>query len=140
MRERKLELSEPLPPDKVPHPLIVFADDDPTARAIMRRVVAGLHLHLLVLPNGSQLVEVALRYRPELVITDALMPGMDGREASKQIKQHLPGTKVIVITSVYKGLRYKNEAMREFGADAYIEKPVTPDDLREAIVKMMMTA
>jgi CheY-like chemotaxis protein len=133
MRNRKTELSEPLPPEKVNHPLVLFADDDPTSRAIMRRVGAALKINLMVLANGAHLVEVARRYRPELVITDALMPGMDGREASKVIKSEVPQTRIVVITSVYKGLRYKNEAMREFGADEYLEKPVTPEALRDAI-------
>ena len=136
MRERKAELSEPIPPETVRHPLLIFADDDPTSRAIMRRVAATLDVDLMMVANGAHLVEVVRRYRPEVVVTDALMPGMDGREASKIIKGEFPQTKVVVITSVYKGLRYKQEAMTEFGADDYLHKPISPEELGEAIRKM----
>ncbi len=137
MRARKAELSEYLPPEKIKHPLIIFADDDPTARSIMRRVVQGLGHNLMVLRNGADLIDVARLYKPELVITDALMPKMDGREAARIIKSELPDTKIIVITSVYKGLRYKNEAMRTFGADDYLTKPASPQDLRAAIARQL---
>lgn len=140
MRARRDELSAPLDPSKVSHPLIVFADDDPTARAIIRRVVQGLGYSLMVLGNGSDLVETARRYKPEVVITDALMPKLDGREAARIIKSERPSTKVVVITSVYKGERYKHEAITQFGADDYLTKPATPIQLREVIVKQLARA
>ena len=137
MRERREELSADLPPEKVAHPLILFADDDPTSRSIMRRVVQSLGYGLMVLKDASHLVELARRYRPELVITDALMPKLDGREAARVIKSELPDTRVIVITSVYKGARYKSEALGHFGVDEYLTKPVSPPELRAAIQKQL---
>lgn len=137
MHSRRAQLSQPIAPEKVRHPLVIFADDDPTARAIMRRVVSALGHSLMMVRNGSDLVELARQYHPELVITDALMPGMDGREAARVIKDELPSTRIIVITSVYKGTRYKLEALGHFGVDDYLTKPATPQDLRAAIVKQL---
>jgi CheY-like chemotaxis protein len=104
---------------------VLFADDDdPIARAIAAQVIHTAGYGVVVAENGSQALEMARRYRPELVITDAMMPGLDGREVARTIKAEMATTKLVIITSVYKDARYKHEALRDFGADEYVKKPV----------------
>ena len=122
-------------PANVRRPLVLFADDDPTSRVIAQRTVQALGIGILVARNGADLIELARRYQPELIVTDALMPQVDGREAARQIKSELPNTRVILITSVYKGTRYKNEAIGHYGVDEYLTKPISPANLKSAIEK-----
>lgn len=82
---------------------------------------------------GYQLIE---EEKPDLVITDMLMPGIPGLELCKKIKanpkyKHIP---VILMTEVYKRLTYKLEA-RRFGADDFIEKPFEYPELLTRIQK-----
>jgi len=122
------------PPD-VKRPLIIIADDDPTSRAVTEKIASGLDFGVLIANDGRELLDLVRRYKPELVITDALMPYVDGREAARIIKEELPGTRVVLMTSVYKDNRYKNEAKYAYKADGYLIKPVSPRDLRAAIVQ-----
>ena len=78
---------------------------------------------------------MAKEYRPDVVLTDALMPRMDGREMCRRLKDD-PRTghaKIIVMTSLYKGQRYKSEALTEFGADAYLQKPLEAETLAKTL-------
>lgn len=125
---------------KVPRPTtdevaVLFADDDPIARAIAAQVIHTEGYGVVVAENGSQALEIARRCRPKLVITDAMMPGLDGRDLAKTIKAEMAATKLVIITSVYKDSRYKQEALRDFGADDYLRKPVSPVQLRELLRK-----
>lgn len=123
------------PSDAPPRPLVLFADDDPIGRAIATRVIQSLGFGVIAAVNGEEALLKAREHHPELIITDALMPRLDGREMSRIIKSELPGTKVVVITSVYKDPRYKYEAMRDFGVDDYMKKPVNAAELREVILR-----
>lgn len=122
-------------PDTVKRPLVLFADDDPTGRAIATRVIQSLGYGCVVAVNGEEALAMAREYTPELIITDALMPRLDGREMGRIIKAERPATKVVVITSVYKDPRYKYEAMKDFAVDDYLPKPVKPAELRQVVTK-----
>jgi CheY-like chemotaxis protein len=117
--------------------LVLFADDDPLGRAIARQVVTSLGLGIVLAGDGLAALELARTYRPELIITDALMPKLDGREMAKTVKQEMPGIKVVVITSVYKDPRYKYEAYRDFGVDEYLAKPIKPEALQAVVTRYL---
>jgi CheY-like chemotaxis protein len=124
-------------PAAVMRPLVLFADDDPVGRAIARRVIGALEVGVIVASDGDEALWMAREYQPEIVITDAFMPKLDGREVARIIKDELPKTKVVVISGLYKDPRYKHEAMRDFKVDDYLTKPVSPAALREAVVKQL---
>ena len=122
-------------PEEIARPMVLFADDDPTSRAIVTRVVQSLGFGVAVATNGDEALAMARDYKPELIITDALMPRLDGREMGRIIKAEMPDTRVVVITSVYKDPRYKYEAMRDFRVDEYLAKPINPGALRDLVQK-----
>ena len=65
------------------------------------------------------------------------MPKMDGRELCKMIKgdPEIKGTKVVVMTSLYTGVKYQNEGFKNFHVDDYIAKPLEFDKLKELLQK-----
>lgn len=130
-RQHSEEIPEPQPHQDI----VLFADDDPIARAIAAQVIRSAGHGVVVAANGTEALELARRYRPRLIITDALMPGLDGREVAKTIRSEMPGIRLVIITSVYKDPRYKHEALRDFAADEYLNKPVSPDRLRQILDK-----
>jgi DNA-binding response OmpR family regulator len=102
-------------------------------------VLAGFSGTLLHAYDGDAGLRMALQVRPELVITDALLPKIDGREIARSLKSD-PATssmKVVVITAVYKGPRYRAEAFRDYLVDDFIEKPVSAGKLRTVINAML---
>ncbi|HEX2059929.1 MAG TPA: response regulator [Thermoanaerobaculia bacterium] len=120
---------------EIRRPLVLFADDDPTGRAIATRVIQNLGYGIITAANGEEALALAREHRPELIITDALMPRLDGRDMGKLVKSELPRTKLVVITSVYKDPRYKHEALKTFGVDEYLPKPISPAALRDVVTK-----
>jgi len=74
------------PPDEVGRPLVLLVDDKPEIREVAIRVIEILGYGLVVAKNGEEGLELAARYQPELVLTDAMMPQLDGWEMGLRIK------------------------------------------------------
>ena len=83
--------------------------------------------------DGAEAVEAVLRYRPDLVLMDLRMPGVDGLTAIEQIGQLNPRTIVVALTT-FDLDGYVLRAMRA-GAAGYLLKDTAPDDLVEARVR-----
>jgi CheY-like chemotaxis protein len=134
---RGFEKPPPENPDDLKRPLVLIVDDERDIRRIATRGVEGLGYGVLLGENGEEALELARRYRPDLVLTDALMPKMDGRELCKMIKgdPEIKGTKVVVMTSLYTGVKYQNEGFKNFHVDDYIAKPLEFDKLKELLQK-----
>jgi PAS domain S-box-containing protein len=81
--------------------------------------------------DGCQAVEQALQTQPDVVIMDVNMPGMDGKEATRQILARLPNVKVIGLSMFAES--DVAEAMKTAGAVAYLAKTSGPDALIAAI-------
>ncbi len=81
--------------------------------------------------NGRDAVNMAGRLMPHLVVMDLNMPGMNGIEATRNIKQRSPETRVLVLT-IHKTDEYIHESLRA-GADGYILKDSTHHELSAAI-------
>lgn len=112
---------------------IVIADDHKVVRQ-------GLHLFLHVDPelvivgeatNGSEALALARELRPDVVLMDVLMPGMDGIAATRAIRHELPETEVLALTSVVEDASVI-EIMRA-GAIGYLLKNVDSEELCKAI-------
>ncbi|HEX8618925.1 MAG TPA: response regulator [Thermoanaerobaculia bacterium] len=141
LRQRRRSAPEPAAQQsELKRPLVLFADDDATGRAIATRVIQAIGFGVIVAADGEEGLALAREHRPELIITDALMPRRDGRDMARIIKAERPATKIIVITSVYKDPRYKHEAFRDFAVDAYLAKPINPAQLRELVMRYLSSA
>ena len=81
--------------------------------------------------NGRDALHLVGQLKPNVILTDISMPGMNGIEALSDIKRRFPEIKVLVIT-IHKTEEYIHEALRA-GADGYILKDATHDELRVAI-------
>jgi CheY-like chemotaxis protein len=116
-------------------PFILVVDDDSVVHSIFSRALASFPGTVLHARDGHQALAIARKARPDLLLTDALLPGMDGRLVAKTLKME-PATSsmgVAVMTGLYKGTRYRNEALQHFSADVYLEKPVTTAKLWDVI-------
>lgn len=112
---------------------IVIADDHKVVRQ-------GLRLFLRIDPelaivgeaaNGSEALALARELRPDVVLMDVLMPGMNGIAATEAIRRELPDTEVLALTSVLQDASFM-EIMRA-GAIGYLLKDVDAEELCKAI-------
>jgi NarL family two-component system response regulator LiaR len=77
----------------------VIADDDPFARMVIKDVLQGAGVRVIAeASNGRQAVEYVLYHRPDVVVMDVVMPGLDGIMATRQILKEIPDQLIIMLT------------------------------------------
>ena len=79
-------------------PTIVLAEDHPSVAAQLRRLLADAFDVVAVVGHGEALVKTALRMKPDVIVTDIGMPGMDGIKAAQEILLHQPSLAVVFVT------------------------------------------
>ena len=114
---------------------VVVADDQPVVRAGFRALL-DLADDIDVVgeaPDGEDAVAVTRATRPDVVLMDVRMPGVDGLEATRRIvaDPHLDRVRVLVLTT-FDLDEYVFEALRA-GASGFLLKDVEPDELRAAV-------
>ena len=112
---------------------LLIADDHRVVREGLRLLLA-LDPELEVAgeaATGAEAVRLARELRPDLVLMDLQMPGMDGIAATAAIKAELPDTEVLVLTSILQDVAVVG-AVRA-GAIGYLHKDAEGDELRRAI-------
>lgn len=120
-------------------PAVLVVDDDKEVQRVAIRVIEELGYGILVATNGEEGLRIARDYLPNLVLTDALVPKLDGREMCLRLKED-PKTskmKVIVTTGLYTQSKYKAQAFRQFRVDGYLNKPITFNELRILLQKFL---
>lgn len=125
------------PPSEVTRPLVLVVDDEKEIQEVVARVIGALGYGLVTAWNGQEGLELARLYKPDLVLSDVLMPKLDGRELCRQIKDdpEISATKVVVMTSLYTSSKNRHEALSQFKADDYVSKPLEFKDLQAILAK-----
>ena len=112
---------------------IAIVNDMPLAVAAMQRTIATAPHHSVAWTacDGAEAVAACLRDRPDLVLMDLIMPGMDGVETTRRIKQISPRTQVVVLTSYHEDVHIF-PALKA-GAISYILKDMKMEKLVDAL-------
>jgi CheY-like chemotaxis protein len=127
------------PPADIVRPMVLVVDDSRIVRLTTMRIVHGLGYGAIEAADADQAEALTLLYQPEVVLTDALMPKIDGRELCRMIKSSpfTRNTKVILMTGLYKAPHYKYEAFHSFGVDEYLLKPIEAEELRKLLERLV---
>jgi CheY-like chemotaxis protein len=124
-------------PMEVKRPLILLVEDDENIQLIVKTVVTTMSYGFIVAADGQEGLAMAREYNPDLILSDAFMPKLDGREMCRLLKED-PSTaraKSIIMTGLYTDRKYRNEALSYFKVDDYVAKPVAVDDLIKLMKK-----
>ncbi|WP_134698816.1 response regulator transcription factor [Ammoniphilus sp. YIM 78166] len=107
---------------------VLIVDDHPLARKAVKSLLASDPSFVLVgeATSGEEALSVCEELQPDLVLMDIHMPGMNGLEATREIKQRHPQTKVVIL-SVSDDIADLFTAI-QFGAQGYLLKNMDPDD------------
>lgn len=120
-------------------PVVLIVDDDEAMRAFAACVIESLGYRVILCDDPHKGLDMAGADYVDVILTDALMPKMDGREMCRLIKQWHPQKKVIVMTSLYRGRIYRAEALARFGADEYLTKPLDLEKLAKVLAALTET-
>lgn len=117
------------------HGRILVVDDQEMVRGLLRRAMEQEGYTVLEAEDGEQALEILGRSAVDLVVSDALMPRMDGLELLKRVKRDHPGTRVIILTG-HTGEHDVTQFLIA-GADEYIAKPFVPRNLLDVIQRLL---
>lgn len=112
---------------------VFLADDHVAIRRALRDLLEA-QVNLTVVgeaANGLDVVDQTTQVRPDVVVLDASMPGINGFEAAQRIRRASPSTKVIMV-SMHLSRQHVSQAMRA-GADGYVLKESAGAELVNAI-------
>ncbi|GAB1820450.1 SpoIIE family protein phosphatase [Herbidospora sp. RD11066] len=129
-----------VPPDDSADPIeVLVVDDNADMRALLVRALSP-HWRVRAVGDGQAALETALRRPPELILTDVMMPRLDGFGLLKALRQHPATSDVpVVMVSARAGTEAIIEGLDE-GADDYLVKPFTTAELLARVRTQLTTA
>jgi two-component system, OmpR family, response regulator ResD len=106
---------------------VLVVDDEPTIGEVVCRYLQRAGYETRVALDGFEAVEIAEEQRPDLVVLDLMLPGIDGLEAMRRIRANGARTPIILLTA--RGEESDRVIGLRLGADDYIVKPFSPAEL-----------
>jgi CheY-like chemotaxis protein len=110
---------------------ILLIDYDPESIERARRPLTDAGYRVEVAKDGPSGLAAFEKLQPGLVLVEAMLPKKHGFEVCQEIKQSESGkeTPVVIATAAFRGRRYRTDALRIYGCDEYLEKPLGADEL-----------
>jgi PAS domain S-box-containing protein len=122
--------------DDVARKRIIVADDNDDQVQSLAMLLRLMGHTVDVASNGPEAIETALQFQPDLMLIDIGMPGMDGYEVARRIRQHHGLRNVLLVAQTGWGGDVDRERSSAAGFDAHLVKPVTPTTLEEVLRAM----
>ena len=113
--------------------LILLAEDNETNIIMLQGLLKASNYRLIVARNGAEAIARAREERPDLILMDIQMPGMDGLEATRRLRADVDLATIPVVTLTALAMPGDRERCLQAGANEYLSKPVDLDRLIETI-------
>ena len=112
-------------------------DDSPTALVFLEAIFTGANYDVETAATGQEGIDKALRLLPDLVITDGIMPDVDGFDVIRRLREHPPTAHIPVIMLTSGDFKDAEYADRQPQPDAYVAKSMELDPLLQQVAKMV---
>ena len=120
-------------------PLILVVDDYEDAREMYAEYLRFCGFRVAEARNGNEALEQAFTLMPDLILMDLSLPGMDGWEATRQLKADERTRSIPVVALTGHALAGASEGAKKAGCDSFVTKPCLPDDLVVEVRRMLGT-
>ena len=115
--------------------VVLVADDEPAITDLIAQALGANGFDVITAHDGARALELVRSERPDIVMLDVMMPGVDGREVTRRIKADpsLRGIPVVLFSSIDEA----QVGWRKAGADAFIQKVFDVFDLPELLRSLL---
>ena len=121
---------------------VLVVDDEPTIAEVVARYLERAGYSARIAGDGAGAIEAAAAQRPDLVVLDLMLPGIDGLEVMRRLRE-LDRSRIAVILLTAKGEESDRVIGLRLGADDYVVKPFSPAELVarvDAVLRRLDTA
>jgi DNA-binding response OmpR family regulator len=118
--------------------LVLVADDDPMIRELVSRILEEAGYRVVTAEDGAEAIELIRVSRPAAAILDVMMPGLDGIETMRRLRDAPETAELPILLVTAHATSTELRTGRELGAD-YLRKPFTADDLRARVAGLVTT-
>ncbi len=115
------------------NPLILIIEDEEALRENIAEIISHYGFHVISAPSGEDGVNLTLQHAPDIIICDVMLPGIDGFDVFSQIKQLSKSQSPAFIFLTAKSTRSDTRTGMDMGADDYLTKPFTKEELLNSI-------
>jgi DNA-binding response OmpR family regulator len=119
------------------HGRVLVVDDDETVRDVVRRYLELAGHEVTVAGDGEKALALVAGSEPDLIVLDLMLPGIDGLEVCRRIRQH-SAVPVVMLTAL--GEEENRIAGLQLGADDYVTKPFSPRELALRVSSVLRRA
>lgn len=119
---------------------ILIVDDDPLIRLLIEEILADFKakgIQISSADNGRTALELIKREEPDIIFLDVMLPQMNGFEVCNIIKNDLSLKHLYIIMLTAKGQEIDKKKAHEYGADYYITKPFTIQDVLKKVSEVL---
>ncbi len=117
---------------------ILIVDYDSKNLEHMTELFSPHQLTIVTANDGQMAYEKYQEEKPDLIILEAMLPKLHGFDLTQKIYKETKGSvPIVIVTGLYKGPQYKNEALRSFGAADYFEKPFDDNQLVGSVMNLL---
>ena len=119
-------------------PIVLLVEDDEDTRYVMRLELEERGYRVIEAEDGEKAVALAQNEHPHIILMDLSLPGMDGLEATKEIRRdNSLGQVPVVAVTAHQETDFREEA-KASGFDAYVTKPIDFDWLHELMTGLIV--
>jgi DNA-binding response OmpR family regulator len=122
--------------DAVPvrrQPIVLAADDDEDILGLVAFRLERAGYTVILARDGEEALELAIKEQPDLAVLDVMMPKLDGFELTRRLRAEETTSRMPIILLTAKSQDADLQRGFEAGADDYIRKPFSPDELRARV-------
>ncbi len=121
----------------MPHKVLIV-DDNNNNQLLLRDLLIIQGYEVSVASDGQEGVDLAMELKPDLILMDIQMPGMDGMAATRVLKETLEtrGIKIVALTSF--AMRGDKEKFMAEGFDGYLSKPINTRELHNLVKQWLV--
>jgi excisionase family DNA binding protein len=126
-------------PDSTDHSKgkILVVDDDPKTQKYLNKMLSSSSYHIETASDGFEAGAKTIQFKPDLIILDLFMPGLDGFEVCKQIKENSNTSQIKILVLTGFDTQENRDRILQLGADGYLAKPVKQSLLIQNIKNLL---